>query len=180
MSFFILAFVKEILFPYAVKHVHQYLIDTFSTQQTLDDINALITLSKQDAQQNTPNVPFITEHAPTSPVTYDPSTHSTLLDQIVANVHWQISTDRKSTALKQLQGHIWQHGYTSGEIVSQVYDDVLPNLYRWKEAGISLYIYSSGSIGAQKLLFAHTSQGNVCKLFNDYFDTTTGMKQEVS
>lgn len=123
---------------------------------------------------------MIVSSIPSSPVTYDPSVHSSLIDEVVSNVTWQMSTDRKSTALKQLQGHIWQLGYTSGEIVSQIYDDVLPNMRKWQSHGICNYIYSSGSIGAQKLLFAHTAQGNVLDLITDHFDTTTGMKQEVN
>jgi enolase-phosphatase E1 len=40
-------------------------------------------------------------------------------------------------------------------------------------------IYSSGSIAAQKLLFAHTDSGDLTPLLTDYFDTTTaGPKTE--
>lgn len=36
--------------------------------------------------------------------------------EVVENVMWQMAADRKSTALKQLQGHMWRAAYTSGRI----------------------------------------------------------------
>jgi enolase-phosphatase E1 len=86
--------------------------------------------------------------------------------------------DRKSTALKALQGRIWRDGYESGALVSEVYPDVPPTLTRFREADIGVAIYSSGSVLAQHLLFAHTNAGDLRPLISAWFDTTTGGKKE--
>lgn len=87
-----------------------------------------------------------------------------------------IVADRKITPLKTLQGLIWADGYASGELRGHVYPDAAAGLRRWHAAGVALYVYSSGSIAAQKLLFGHSSAGDLTPLFSDYFDTTIGAK----
>jgi enolase-phosphatase E1 len=86
--------------------------------------------------------------------------------------------DEKVTALKAIQGILWDEGYRAGELTAEVYDDVPPALHRWARAGLRLFVYSSGSIAAQKLLFGHTPAGDLTPLFQAYFDTTTGPKRE--
>jgi enolase-phosphatase E1 len=88
--------------------------------------------------------------------------------------------DRKITPLKALQGLVWAGGYASGELVAHLYDDAIAALQRWAAAGIPVYVYSSGSIAAQKLYFAHTSAGDLTPGLAGYFDTTTGPKQEAA
>ena len=87
--------------------------------------------------------------------------------------------DVKATGLKALQGLIWRSGFESGEMRAHVYDDVLPAIQAWNNAGCDIRIYSSGSIAAQKLFFGHTVVGNMLHLFQGYYDTTTGPKKEV-
>jgi enolase-phosphatase E1 len=89
-----------------------------------------------------------------------------------------IEQDRKSTALKSIQGLIWQKGYESGDLVSSVFDDVPPALKRWKDAGKSVAIFSSGSVLAQRLIFKYTDHGDLTQLIDAYFDTNNGAKQE--
>lgn len=89
-----------------------------------------------------------------------------------------MAQDSKSTALKEVQGHIWEHGYLSGELVGEVFDDVLPALRRWRQQGIEVGIFSSGSVLAQKLLFRHSSSGDLTAFIRWHFDTTTGPKTE--
>eukprot|EP00730_Choanoeca_flexa_P016252 TRINITY_DN7642_c0_g1_i4.p1 TRINITY_DN7642_c0_g1~~TRINITY_DN7642_c0_g1_i4.p1 ORF type:complete len:115 (+),score=14.82 TRINITY_DN7642_c0_g1_i4:262-606(+) len=72
--------------------------------------------------------------------------------------------DRKLTALKQLQGHIWQAAYESGQVKGHVYEDVVPAFKRLVDAGAKIYIYSSGSIQAQKLLFGYSEAGDLLKV----------------
>jgi enolase-phosphatase E1 len=95
-------------------------------------------------------------------------------------IRWLIDRDRKSTALKALQGEIWRTGYASGELRSVVYDDVPPALVAWRTAGITIAIYSSGSIAAQQLLFRHTTHGDLTPSIARYFDTTTGPKRDAA
>ena len=86
--------------------------------------------------------------------------------------------DRKSTGLKALQGLLWEEGYRTGELKGDVYPDVPEALKSWKEKGIRVRIFSSGSILAQKLLFGHTAYGDLLPYFEGYHDTTTGPKRE--
>lgn len=98
--------------------------------------------------------------------------------ELIAQLLRWIDEDRKITPLKALQGLIWEHGYREAELVGHVYEDAVRNLRRWHAAGLPLYVYSSGSIHAQKLLFGHTDYGDLTPLFRDYFDTGIGHKRE--
>jgi enolase-phosphatase E1 len=93
-----------------------------------------------------------------------------------AYARWLMDRDRKTTALKSLQGKIWAEGYAAGRLRGQVYDDVPPALSRWAAAGRRVAIFSSGSVLAQKLLFRHSDHGDLTPLLSGYFDTTTGPK----
>lgn len=97
-----------------------------------------------------------------------------------AYVYWLMDRDRKSTALKALQGRIWEAGYRAGELhgKGEVYPDVRPALARWRKAGKDIAIFSSGSIQAQRNLFANTTAGDLSSFVSAYFDTTTGPKRE--
>lgn len=86
--------------------------------------------------------------------------------------------DRKVGPLKELQGLIWTEGYESGALQGHIYDDAAAALRRWHDAGIALYVYSSGSVAAQRLLFGHTAKGDLTGLFSGYFDTAVGGKRE--
>lgn len=91
-----------------------------------------------------------------------------------------IAEDRKVTPLKQLQGMIWAQGYAAGELKGHVYDDTPDALRRWHAQGLKLYVYSSGSVEAQKLIFGHTEYGDLTPLFSGYFDTRIGAKREAA
>lgn len=97
-----------------------------------------------------------------------------------AYVYWLMDRDRKSTALKELQGRIWEAGYRAGELQGkgEVYPDVRPALERWRQAGKDIAIFSSGSIQAQRNLFGNTTAGDLSSFLSAYFDTTTGPKRE--
>lgn len=99
-------------------------------------------------------------------------------DVIVETLQGWIDQDRKHTALKALQGMIWEAGYRDGDFLAPLYPDVLPALRAWHAAGHRLAVYSSGSVPAQKLLFSHTEAGNLTPLFSGFFDTEIGGKRE--
>jgi enolase-phosphatase E1 len=88
--------------------------------------------------------------------------------------------DEKIFVLKTIQGIIWADGYASGEITGEVYPEVPPALRRWANAGLRLYVYSSGSVASQKLLFKHAAAGDLSLFFQGFFDTAAGPKREVS
>lgn len=92
-------------------------------------------------------------------------------------IRW-IDEDRKSPPLKALQGMIWEEGYRKGDYCGHIYEDAVRKLKEWKAQGIDLYVFSSGSVHAQKLLFGHTEYGDLTPLFSGYFDTRIGPKQE--
>jgi enolase-phosphatase E1 len=96
---------------------------------------------------------------------------------IDALIGW-IDEDRKVTPLKGLQGLIWEHGYQHGDFHGHIYEDAVRRLREWKQRGLRLYIFSSGSVHAQKLLFGHTQFGDLTSLFSGYFDTLIGPKQD--
>lgn len=145
-----LSFVKDVLFPYARAHLPAFVA----------------------AHAQTPAVAALLDDARTHAGA--PLTTAELTAQLL---RW-IDEDRKITPLKTLQGLIWEHGYRERELVGHVYEDAVRNLRHWHAGGVPLYVYSSGSIHAQKLLFGHTDYGDLTPLFSDYFDTGIGHKRE--
>ncbi|MDD2722393.1 MAG: acireductone synthase [Methylovulum sp.] len=146
-----LAFVKDVLFPYAHAHlgafVHDHAEDA-SVKALLADTCNLAGIS------------FDTEAA------------------VAQLLHW-LDEDKKITPLKALQGLIWEAGYHRGDFHGHIYADAAGQLQHWKQQGLDLYVYSSGSVQAQKLLFAHTDYGDLTPLFSGYFDTNIGGKREM-
>jgi enolase-phosphatase E1 len=97
---------------------------------------------------------------------------------IVETLQGWIDQDRKHTALKALQGMIWQAGYRDAEFTAPIYADAAPALRRWHDAGLPLYVYSSGSVPAQQLFFGHSDAGDLTPLFSGWFDTEVGGKRD--
>ena len=89
-----------------------------------------------------------------------------------------IDQDRKSTALKALQGMIWKDGYEAGAYRAHMYPEVAARLRDWRADGLRLYVYSSGSVPAQQLFFRYSEAEDLTPLFAGYFDTETGPKRE--
>jgi len=153
-------FVYETLFPFARRHVREFVKDRLDSPEVRADIDALKEERRADVLKG--NGP--------------PSWRDDSAESVVGYVHWLMDQDRKSPALKSLQGKIWEGGYRSGQLRGQVYADVTPALDRWKKQGKGIYIFSSGSVLAQKLIFAHTTEGDLTPYLDGYFDTTTGAK----
>ena len=144
-------FVHQVLFPYASQKLPEFVRNNESDP----DVAAIL-----DAVRNE-----------SGDAEADP-------DAVVGTLLKWIAEDRKVTALKSLQGLIWKHGYESGGFTGHMYDDATRKLREWSAASIELYVYSSGSVGAQKLLFGHSDAGDLTPLFRGYFDTGTGHKRE--
>ncbi len=159
-----IAFVYEVLFPFARRHVHNFLVQNFDSAELQADLARLREEFNADLAQNLVPPPLI--DAP----------REARIESIVSYVNWLMDRDRKSTGLKSLQGEIWEQGYREGTLKAQVFPDVVAALERWHRAGLKVGIFSSGSVLAQKLLFAHTDAGDLTKFLDGYFDTTTGPK----
>ena len=101
-------------------------------------------------------------------------------DTLIEVLQGWIDSDRKHTALKALQGMIWAAGYRDGAYTAHIYADAAEALHRWHHQGHALYVYSSGSVSAQELLFGHTTAGDLTPLLSGYFDTVIGGKREVA
>lgn len=146
-----IAFVHDVLFPYAADRLPDYLRNNSDDPE----VARLLQVVREEA-----NLP------------------SADLDSIIAVLLKWIADDRKATALKALQGMVWRHGYEQGDFTGHIYDDAAIGLRAWADAGIELYVYSSGSVDAQKLLFGYSDAGDLREYFRGYFDTETGHKRE--
>ncbi|PSR95694.1 Enolase-phosphatase [Actinidia chinensis var. chinensis] len=164
-----ISFVTEVLFPYARENVGRHLDATYYTAETQDDIKLLRSQVENDLQQGIVGSAYIPS---------DDAGKEAVVAALVSNVEAMIKADRKITALKQLQGHIWRTGFQNNELKGMVFDDVPVALEKWHAMGIKVYIYSSGSRLAQRVLFGNTSYGDLRKYLSGFFDTTVGNKQE--
>ncbi|WP_372014412.1 acireductone synthase [Pseudoxanthomonas sp. 10H] len=99
-------------------------------------------------------------------------------DMVVETLQGWIDQDRKHTALKALQGMVWAAGYRNADFTAPIYPDAAQTLQRWHALGLPLYVYSSGSVPAQKLFFGHSDAGDLTGLFSGWFDTEVGGKRE--
>ena len=97
---------------------------------------------------------------------------------IVETLQGWIDQDRKHTALKALQGMIWDAGYRDADFTAHIYPDAAPALNAWYAQGYPLYVYSSGSVPAQKLFFGHSDAGDLTPMISGWFDTEIGGKRE--
>ena len=147
-----LAFVKEVLFPYARLHLPEFV----RTHASVPEVRRLLN-------------DVVTE---TGGILDDEG----IIQQLVA---W-MDADRKATPLKSLQGLVWEEGYRNGDFTGHIYADAVDRLREWHARKIRLFVYSSGSIAAQKLLFSYSDYGDLTPLFSGYFDTHMGPKREAA
>lgn len=162
-----ISFVKDVLFPYALKNVEEYLKTHWKEDATKTVVAALREQADEDKKAEVEGV-----------VTIPAEDSEDVIPDVVKNVEWQMSLDRKTGALKTLQGLVWAKGYKDGSIKGHVYEDVKKALEQWSEGGRKVYIYSSGSVDAQKMLFEHSEQGDLVKYLSGYYDTKIGAKKE--
>ena len=157
-------FVFRTLFPFARQRLPQFLLEHGTEPGIRTDIDALRLQHRADGDQQCNPPPWV-----------DDSPEAELASAAAYGA-WLIDRDSKCFALKSLQGKIWQEGYRTGELRGEVYPDVPPALARWSRQGKIICIFSSGSVLAQKLLFASTAAGDLTGFLRAYFDTTTGPK----
>ena len=157
-------FVYRVLFPFARRHLNAYLKANATSEELSRDLSLLREEYQKDVAEKL------------EPPEWVEKPFEAQIESIQRYVVWLMDRDRKSTGLKSLQGKIWQQGYLRGELKSAVFPDVAPALERWKEKNIDVRIFSSGSVLAQKLLFAHTEYGDLTKFLRGFFDTTLGPK----
>lgn len=147
-----ISFVKDVLFPYARRGLPRFVREHGGEPEVRRWLDAVAT-----------------EHG------------AVCSDEVIVEIlqGW-IDVDRKHTALKALQGMLWQDGYRSADFSAHLYPDAAAALRRWHDAGHALAVYSSGSVAAQKLFFGHSDAGDLLPLFDAFFDTETGGKREAA
>ncbi|HEY9774784.1 MAG TPA: acireductone synthase [Planktothrix sp.] len=148
------SFVHDTLFPYARKHLYEYLQQHWGEPELDSACQSIVSDAGSGSASNINDV-----------------------EQAVAEL---MDRDAKLTGLKQLQGRIWKSGFESGQLEAHVYPDAPAALQQWKSDALRVFIYSSGSIEAQKLFFAHTIAGDLSNYIDGNFDTTIGGKREES
>ncbi|MDJ0715962.1 MAG: acireductone synthase [Prochloraceae cyanobacterium] len=148
-----LDFVHKVLFPYSAQALPDYIRQHYQEPE----IAAIIAEAKEQINKKKCSI-----------------------DEVIATFLAWIEADKKITPLKTLQGFIWEDGFTKGKFKGHLYEDAYYNLQKWHQQNLKLYVYSSGSEKAQKLLFAHTEYGDLTDIFNGYFDTRIGNKKEAS
>jgi len=146
-----ISFVHDVLFPYAARELPGFV----RAASEHPEVAALLDDVRQEAGEP------------------DAS-----LERVIDILLEWIREDRKATPLKALQGLVWRHGYENGDFTGHVYADAADRLRRWSAMGVRLYVYSSGSVAAQQLLFGHSDAGDLLPLFTGYFDTRTGAKRD--
>lgn len=145
------SFVFDVLFPFAAKHLPDFV------REHAEDPEVAVQLGAVRLDSGEPEAD---------------------VERVIEILQQWIAEDRKTTPLKALQGMIWKQGYEAGELKGHVYPDAFEALKAWHEKGYDLYVYSSGSIQAQQLIFGCSEAGDLRPLFSGYFDTTSGPKRE--
>lgn len=145
-----LAFVHEVLFPYAKHHMAEFIRSHAEDPAVVSHLNDV----RLEAGENLD------------------------LEGIICQLLDWIAEDKKITPLKALQGMIWEAGYKGGDFTGHIYDDAVESLKKWHAQGIHLYVFSSGSVNAQQLLFGYSDAGDLTPLFSGYFDTRMGNKRQ--
>ncbi|MFQ5768125.1 MAG: acireductone synthase [Acidobacteriota bacterium] len=171
------SFVHDVLFPYARARVEAFLrrqSKEEDVRRALEELKDQYLKDREDGLQPPPWPQAVRSRASR------PSTSSPDGLPACAYILWLMDHDRKTTGLKRLQGRIWEQGYKAGELRGQVYPDVPICLKTWRDQGLKVCIFSSGSILAQKLLFRHSDGGDLEPYITAHFDTTTGPKREAA
>ena len=147
-----ISFVRDVLFPYAAEHLPMFVRANAKDPAVAEQLQAVAEAANLEVND-----------------------YPAIIDTLQ---RW-IAEDKKITPLKALQGMLWEHGYRHRDYRAHVYSDAFEQLKKWHAAGLPLYVYSSGSIQAQKLFFRYSEFGDMLPFFSGFFDTTSGAKQDV-
>ena len=156
-----MAFVYDVLFPFARTGLEGYLRQRARDPQLRETLGPLRAEWQEDAQRGEAP-PAWDERAPMSAAAY---------------LFWLMDRDRKSPTLKRIQGEIWETGFRAGTLRGEMFPDVAPALARWRESRVDVAIYSSGSVLAQRLMFGASTAGDLTPFISSFFDTAVGPKR---
>ena len=128
-----LAFVQDVLFPHARRHLPAF-VRAHAAQPEVRQLLHAVSAQSGCAQDD---------------------------EAVIAQLLAWMDEDSKATPLKALQGMVWEAGYRQGDFTGHVYADAVEVLRAWHARRIRLYVFSSGSIAAQQLLFGHSDFGDL-------------------
>jgi enolase-phosphatase E1 len=146
-----ISFVHDTLFPYAKEHIGSFLVEHSKDPKVDTLINEIVEIAHLEDRS---------------------------IEKVVVQLQEWMEQDKKITPLKTLQGMMWKNGYEIKAFQGHVYQDAYLGINRFQQMGLSIYVYSSGSTDAQKLLFGHSTFGDMTPLFSGYFDTKIGGKKD--
>jgi len=164
-----ISLVYEQLFPYARAHFAEFLKDNNTNPAVEAD---LVVLADENRVEQKSGIE--SELKSGCPI-FGAASSRLRWEDAIPYLLWLMDRDRKSTALKSLQGKIWKAGFESGELKGTLFADVPSALSRWASQA-KVAIYSSGSVEAQRLLFRYSTFGDLTSLIAAHFDTRTGPK----
>ncbi|MFM7085709.1 MAG: acireductone synthase [Cyanobium sp.] len=169
------AFVSEVLFPYSAEALPAYLAQYGREPELQPLLQELLAGWRQEEAPEAQDL--LTQAHPALPSGQEAG-QAFDAQALIPYLRWLIRRDRKVTAWKDLQGRLWREGYRSGALQATLFPEVPDTLRRWQRQGLGLSVYSSGSVAAQQLLYGHSQAGDLRPLFQHWFDTRIGAKQE--
>ncbi|KAG7905893.1 hypothetical protein KL906_004963 [Ogataea polymorpha] len=153
-----ISFVKDVLFPYFLQQLPA-LLDQYQYPLLEDSSDPIKTILLKFPQDKTASRDLLHTH-----------------------IKALVDNDVKDSVLKELQGLVWAKGYHEGTIKAPLYQDAIQAMYTWStHKDKKVYIYSSGSVQAQKLLLQYVRSidepesapgKDLNELVSGYFDTT--------
>ncbi|KAJ2021893.1 enolase-phosphatase E1 [Coemansia sp. S610] len=164
-----ISFVHEALFPYVARSVGEFLETRWTDPEVQTHVQAIAQQANEDVKNGI---------AAAIAIDLDADSSDEIRRKVLANVDWQMKADRKIGALKGLQGYMWRFGFESGILKGEMYPDAVKAIERWVEAGKRVFIYSSGSVEAQKLIFGYSDHGDLLQFISGHYDTKVGGKTE--
>ncbi|KAJ2784773.1 enolase-phosphatase E1 [Coemansia javaensis] len=166
-----ISFVHDELFPYVARSVAEFLEARWGEPEVQAHVRAIAEQANKDVAAGIADAVAVDLAADSA---------EEARRKVLANIEWQMKADRKIGALKDLQGYMWKFGFEGGELRGAMYPDAVAAMKRWAGAGRKVYIYSSGSVEAQKLIFGYTTHGSLLGLISGYYDTKVGAKIDAS
>ncbi|KAJ1719078.1 enolase-phosphatase E1 [Coemansia biformis] len=167
-----ISYVHDELFPYVAENVADFLATRWDEPEVQTHVRAIAEQANRDVEAGIA--------AATGVILDGPQADSAdeVRRKVLSNIEWQMKEDRKIGALKGLQGYMWKFGYEGGQLRGAMYPDAVEAMKHWTGAGRKVYIYSSGSVEAQKLIFGYTDHGSLLEYISGYYDTKVGSKVE--
>ncbi|KAJ1781226.1 enolase-phosphatase E1, partial [Coemansia sp. RSA 2399] len=171
-----ISFVHDVLFPYVANNAKEFLEQRWTDPEVQKHVRAIAAQANKDVDAG---IAFAVP-VDLGALELNQQSAADVRHNVLTNIEWQMKADRKIGALKGLQGYMWRFGYEDGQLKGVMYDDAVDAIRRWTESSRKVYIYSSGSVEAQKLIFGYSDHGDLLPYISGHYDTKIGSKLEAS